>query len=269
MKAIAIIGYHHTGKTTAAVALISALKARGYKVASIKDIHSEAYRADKEGSNSAKHAAAGSSAVFARGLYDSALILPRSQKPDGSYIQPDLAEIISYLKADWLVIEGMKDAPVPKIVCAETTEQLDELIDETTIGISGLIAGELESYKELPVFCLHKQHDAFVETVLRRSFEILPCSPPECCSACGKDCYQMACDIVQGRAKRNACVQDNAKELILKIAGEELAIVPFVQKLLKDSILSFVHNLKGVDKAGSIEISINPLASEEDLGVPF
>lgn len=269
MKAIAIIGYHHTGKTTAAVALISALKQRGYKVCSIKDIHSEAYHADKEGSNSAKHAAAGSSAVFARGIYDSALILPGTQKPDGSYTQPDLAEIISYLKADFLVIEGMKEAPVPKIVCAQSTEQLDELVDETSIGISGIIASELDSYHGLPVFCLEKHQDAFVDTVLKRSFEILPCSPPECCSACGKDCYQMACDIIQGRAKRSDCVQDNAKELVLKIGGDELVIVPFVQKLLRDSILSFIHNLKGVDKAGKIEISINPLAQEEDPGSPF
>lgn len=247
MKAIAVIGYHHTGKTTAVCALISALKQKGFSVSSIKDIHAESYNADTEGSNSHKHAAAGSDAVWARGLRDNALIIPR---------RIELPEMLAHLASDFLIIEGMKDAPVPKIICAETESQLDELIDETCIGISGKISDRLESYKGLPVFCLQKNLDAFVATVLLRAFPILPASDPDCCSACGKDCYTMACDIVQGRAERSDCVQDTAPELLLKVNGHELTIVPFVQKLLRDSILSFVHNLKGVDKDASIEIRI-------------
>ncbi len=247
MKAIAVIGYHHTGKTTAVCTLISALTQKGYSVSSIKDIHAESYRADTEGSNSFKHAAAGSEAVWARGLKDNALIIPG---------RIELPQMLTHLSSDYLIIEGMKTAPVPKIVCAETESQLDELIDETCIGISGLIADRLESYKGLPVFCLQKNMDAFVSKVLDRAFPILPASDPDCCSACGKDCYSMACDIVQGRSQRSDCVQDSASELLLKVNGKEITIVPFVQKLLRDSILSFVHNLKGVDKDASIEIRI-------------
>ena len=247
MKAIAVIGYHHTGKTTAVCAIISALKARGFSVSSIKDIHAQSYRADSEGSNSAKHAAAGSEAVWARGLQDNALVIPG---------RINLADMIAHLSSDYLIIEGMKDAPVPKIVCAETEAQLDELIDETTIGISGIISDRIESYRGLPVFCLARNPEAMIQTVLERSFPILPASEPDCCSACGKDCYAMAADIVQGRALRSACVQDSHQEMLLRVNGQEIAIVPFVQKLLKDSILSFVHNLKGVDKDGTIEIKI-------------
>jgi|GEM_PF-7107489 len=36
MKAIGVIGYHHTGKTTLVCALIKELTARGYKVVSIQ-----------------------------------------------------------------------------------------------------------------------------------------------------------------------------------------------------------------------------------------
>jgi len=249
LKAIAVIGYHHTGKTTAVCALISALKQKGFSVSSIKDIHAESFHADTEGSNSFKHAAAGSAAVWARGLRDNALVIPR---------RIELPEMLAHLASDYLIIEGMKDAPVPKIVCAETESQLDELIDETTIGISGLISDRLESYKGLPVFCLQKKLDALISLVLERSFPILPSSDPDCCSACGKDCYTMACDIVQGRAQRTDCVQDSARELLLKVNDQEISIVPFVQKLLRDSILSFVHNLKGVDPDASIEIRIPP-----------
>ena len=51
MKALAIIGYHRTGKTTVATTLIKELTKQGYNVCSIKDIHSEAFRCDTEGKN--------------------------------------------------------------------------------------------------------------------------------------------------------------------------------------------------------------------------
>lgn len=247
MKAIGVFGYHHTGKTTLVCALISELKARGFKVVSIKDIHSEAYRADTPGKNTALHAEAGSSAVFSKGLHDSALLFPRSL---------ELPEMLSYLKADYLIIEGMKDAPVPKLVCAQSTEQLDELIDGTTIGISGMIASELDSYAGLPVFCLQKDMPALLQTVIDKSFPVLPNSAPECCMACGMSCYGMAEAIVQGRAKRQDCVLDGKPALSLKVNGEDVVIVPFVQKIIRDVIVSLVANLKGIDPDGDISINL-------------
>jgi len=247
MKAIAVIGYHRTGKTTLVTTLIRELVKRGHSVVSLKDIHSEAYHADTEGKNTNLHLQAGSKAVFAKGLHDSALIFPNSL---------ELKEIIPLLKADFLIIEGLKDAPVPKLVCAASTEQLDELLDDTCFGISGLISDSLESYRKLPVYCLQKRLNDLMEAVFTHAFEILPLSDPECCSACGKSCYQMAADIVQGRAKRSDCVLDSAPELQLYVGGQEVQIVPFVQKLLKDTVTAFVDNLKGVDKDREIELRI-------------
>lgn len=248
MKAIGIIGYHHTGKTTLATALISALKARGYQVSSLKDIHSDAYRADSEGSNSWKHAQAGASRVLARGTVDSALVITPS---------PSLPEALPLLTADWLVIEGMKHAAVPKLVCADTEQHLEELVDDTCIGISGRIADKLESWRGLPVFCLQKHMEALMQTVLERCFPILPQSDPECCMACGKDCHTMAADILQGRAWREDCVLDGAKDLRLYVGNREIVIVPFVQKLLRDNIVSFINNLKGIDPDAPIKIEIH------------
>ncbi len=247
MKAIAVIGYHHTGKTTLVTTLIRELAKMGYRVVSLKDIHSEAYRADTEGKNTNLHLQAGSKAVFAKGLYDSSLIFPDSL---------ELRDVIPLLQADYLIIEGLKKAPVPKLVCAQSTEQLDELIDDTCFGISGLISDKLDSYKELPVYCLQKDLDNLMATVLAKSFEILPLSDPECCSACGKSCYQMASDIVQGKAQRSDCVLDGKAELQLSIDGKAIVIVPFVQKLLKDMVIAFVDNLRGIDPTGSIELKI-------------
>lgn len=247
MKAIGIVGYHHTGKTTLAVALIQALTQRGFQVASIKDIHAGEYRADKEGSNSWKHAAAGATQVFARGLHDGALILTPA---------PDLQQMLALLKADWLIIEGLRDAAVPKIVCAASTGQADELIDDTVFALSGPISESMESYRSLPVFCLQKRFPELLDTVLRKAFDILPQSDPECCSACGRTCYQMAGEIVSGRKERSDCVLDGQPALCLEVGGKPISIVPFVQKLLRDSILAFVDNLKDVDPRADVRIEI-------------
>ncbi len=254
MKAIGIIGYHHTGKTTFATHLISALTLRGLKVASIKDIHNEAYRADTEGSNSWKHAQAGARQVYAKGTVDGALIF----NPP-----PDLKGILPLLEADWLVIEGMKHAAVPKIVCATSEAQLDELIDGTCIGISGPIADRLQEYRGLPVFCLEKHSVALLDTVLKRCFAILPQSDPHCCSACGKDCYQMAVDIISGSAHREDCVLDGDRELRLWVADREITIVPFVQHLIRDSIRALVGNLKGVDASAAIRVEIKSSGKDQ------
>jgi len=247
MKAIGIIGYHHTGKTTLAVHLIQALTQQGHQVASIKDIHKENYHADKEGSNSWKHAQAGARQVFARGLHDAALILTPA---------PDLRQMLTLLCADFLIIEGLKTAAVPKIVCADTTDQADELIDDTVFALSGRISDTMDSYRGLPVFCLQRSASELLNSVLKHSFPVLPQSDPECCSACGTNCYQLAGDIVQGRAQRSDCVLDSQNSLELIVGGKPVSIVPFVQNLLKDSIQAFIQNLKGVDPTGDIVIKI-------------
>ncbi|MBW6513391.1 MAG: molybdopterin-guanine dinucleotide biosynthesis protein MobB [Candidatus Syntrophosphaera sp.] len=247
MKALGIIGYHHTGKTTLATQLISALSGQGFKVASIKDIHNENYHADSEGSNSWKHARAGATQVFARGLHDAALILTPA---------PELTNMLALLQADWLVIEGLKSAAVPKIICADTTEQVDELIDDTVFALSGRISDQMDSYRGLPVFCLQRSAPQLLEAILQKSFAILPQSDPACCSACGRSCWQLAADIVQGRATRDDCVLDGQNSLVLEVGGKQATIVPFVQNLLRDCVLAFVDNLKGIDSRGDISIQI-------------
>jgi molybdopterin-guanine dinucleotide biosynthesis protein B len=247
MKAVSVIGYHHTGKTTTVVALIKALKARGFSVSSIKDIHSEAYRADQAETNSDKHRQAGSDAVYARGLYDGALIFPKPL---------DLNQITPHFSSQFLIIEGMKQAPVPKIVCAKSLDQLEELVDDSTIAISGMIASTIREYKGIPVFCLQDRLVELVNLVIEKSFAPLPDVDSECCGECGTDCYSMAGDIVQGRRLREDCVLDSRQELTLCVNGTPVQIVPFVQRLLRDTIRSFVKNLKDVDADSEIEIKI-------------
>jgi len=247
MKAFAVIGYHHTGKTTVVTELIKSLTAKGFKVATIKDIHSEAYFADKEGSNTWKHMQAGAKMVLAKGLSDSNLIFPNSLT---------LKEILPLLKCDYLIIEGMKDAPVPKILCAESTEQLEELYDDTVIAISGKIANAANNWQEPQVFDIFTDCDKLTNLVIDKVFEELPISDPGCCSACGLSCYEMAAAIIRGERQRSDCKTDYPAEIKVTIDGKPLIIVPFVQNMFRDMIKSFVHNLKDADPDGNIIIEV-------------
>ncbi len=247
MKAIGIIGYHHTGKTSVAEVLIRALSTKGFQVATIKDIHNEVYRADRSGSNSWRHARAGASQVFAHGLHDAALVLTPT---------PDLNQMISLLRADFLIIEGLKSAAVPKILCANNRDQLDKLIDDTVFAISGAVAEELSGYLQLPAFSLERQPEELLARVEEIAFDILPQADPECCNACGKSCYQLVGDIVQGRAERSDCVMDSSPGISLIAGGQPVSIVPFVQNILRDSILAIVNNLKDISPDADLRIEL-------------
>lgn len=247
MKAIAVIGYHHTGKTTTVVNLVKELSARGYRVATIKDIHSDKFRADEPGKNSALHIEAGSLQTVARGLHDTKMVFPAPLS---------LNAILPHLEADFLVIEGMKDAPVPKLVCAVSAEQIAELVDETAIGISGIISSEGYTDPRLPVYNAIEDISGLCDYVIAKSFKMLPAADPKCCSRCGTTCYEMAAGIVQGTRKREDCVLDSANSIYLKVGGKEIQIVPFVQDILRDSIMAVLKNLRDIPDGGEIEIRI-------------
>jgi molybdopterin-guanine dinucleotide biosynthesis protein B len=247
MKAFAVIGYHHTGKTTVVTELIKSLTAKGHKVATIKDIHYDNYHADTEGKNSWKHIEAGSSMTFARGLHDSSLIFPHPLS---------LKEMTSLLSCDYLIIEGMKEAPVPKILCAETLEQLEELYDDTVIAVSGKIAPLYPDWQEPPLFDINKDIEKLTKLVTDKVFDLLPDSDPDCCSACGLTCYEMAGAILKGEKQRSDCKTDAQHKISLKVDGKEITLVPFVQKLFSDIITTFLANLKDASPRGNISIEI-------------
>ncbi len=247
MKAFAVIGYHHTGKTTVVTELIKSLTAKGYKVATIKDIHNETYHADSEGTNTWKHINSGSAMTFAKGLYDSALIFPKPLS---------LKEMTAIMHCDYLIIEGMKDAPVPKILCVEDTDQLEELYDDTVIAISGKFASTKPNWQEPPVFDIFTDCSGLTNLIIDKVFELLPDSDPDCCKACGLTCYEMAGAILKGERKRSDCKTDNPQQVSLSIDGKPVIIVPFVQNILMDVIKGFVTNLKDADSDGNISIEI-------------
>ena len=247
MKVFSVAGYHHTGKTTAVVELIKELRKRGNKVVSIKDIHFEDFTMEKEDSNSWKHWEASKEVVFARGINETYQIWHKKLS---------LNEMLEHLSADYVVVEGMTSAALPRIICAKDEEQLEELVDGTTIAISGKYSDNHLKYKELTVYKAKEDICKLVSLVEDKVFDVLPQSDPKCCSECGTDCYGMVENILAGKKVRNDCKTDRNLKIEIKIDGKELKIVPFVQRIIRDTNLSLMNNLKG-KTTGKIEITIN------------
>lgn len=248
MKVLSVAGYHHTGKTTVVVELIKELRRRGYRVASIKDIHSDDFTMEKEGSNSWKHWEASQNVVFARGHNETCQIWHK---------QLSLNEMLDRLNADWVVVEGMKTAALPRIICAESIEQLEELVDDTTIAVSGKFSDANSNYRHLKVLNATKDITELADLTERKVFEVLPLAKPECCGECGLSCYEMTGAILQGKRSREECRTDRRLKVKIRLNGKQLDIVPFVQNTLKDIILAYLQNLKGFKKDSKISIEID------------
>ena len=107
---LAFAGYSGSGKTTAMVALIARLKARGIRVAALKhDAHG--FQLDREGKDTARFTAAGASAV-AIASKDQRAVIATTSRPS------TLAELLSTVSidVDMILVEGYKDDDIAKIV---------------------------------------------------------------------------------------------------------------------------------------------------------
>jgi molybdopterin-guanine dinucleotide biosynthesis protein MobB len=97
--------YANTGKTTYLCGLVAALKAKGLRVAVIKDSH-HAPLLDRPGSDSDRLRAAGADAVGILADERSALLWPG---------RVPLADMLAQLDADIVLLEGFKGACYPQI----------------------------------------------------------------------------------------------------------------------------------------------------------
>jgi len=247
MKVFSVAGYHRTGKTTVTIELIKELRKRGFNVTSIKDIHNENFTMEKKGSNSWKHAQASGDTVIARGITETYQIWNR---------QLSLNEMLSHLKSDYVVVEGMKDVALPRIICAEDEKQLKELVDGTVFAISGKYANDHDKYEDLNVFRSKEQIKELTDLVVEKVFHVLPLPKLECCGECGMNCREMVSGILTGRNKREDCKTDRNLDIQIEIAGNDINIVPYVQNTLKDIVKAYVKNLKGYHEGDSIDIKI-------------
>ncbi len=246
MKAIAVNGITMSGKTTVCETIIRGLRKRGYRVGSVKEIHYEAFEIDPNPkSNTNRHRAAGAQLVTARGMTETDILYP-SMLP--------IFDILKHYDHDYVILEGVTDCNVPRIITAHKEQEVEERIDERAVLVSGVIAnsgvGEVQG---LPVVNALQDPDALVEFVIERAFEPLPSFEPKCCTACGHTCREFAGLVAHRNAKREDCVLTSQK-IELKINGQSVDMVPFVQNILKNAVMGVITELSGFSTNSEIEI---------------
>lgn len=246
MKAIAVNGITLSGKTTVCETIISGLRKRGFSVGSVKEIHFEAFAIDSDpNSNTHRHRVAGSELVTARGMFETD-ILYQSMLP--------IDRILKQYDHDFVILEGVSDCNVPRIITAHEENEIEERMDCRVIAVSGLLANSgIKKVLNLPVINALEEPDLLVDFVLDNAFEPLPAFDPQCCSACGHSCRELTGMIAHGKAKREDCVLLSS-QIELNINGQSIDMVPFVQNILKNAVMGVVTELTGFRQNSEIEV---------------
>ncbi|MDI6604995.1 MAG: molybdopterin-guanine dinucleotide biosynthesis protein B [Thermoanaerobacteraceae bacterium] len=214
LKAFAVSGKKNSGKTTTVENIIKELRNQNYTVGSVKDIHDNV-DFDKEGSDTDRHKKAGAQLVTARGVVETDVMFQR---------RLELDEILNFYSYDYVVLEGFKSFSLPKILCAKSLEEIDELMDEDVFAVSGRIAEKIEEYKGCPVINSIDDVEKLVQLIK---------------------------DKVGDWSKDMSDYQ-----LTLSIGGKDIAMLPFVQNILLHGITGMLSQLKGYTQKGDIVIKI-------------
>ena len=100
----------------------------------MKEIHFEQFAIDPvPTSNTNRHKAAGSQLVTARGLSETD-VLYQSMLP--------ILEILEHYDHDYVILEGVTDCNVPRILTAHNEQELIERIDCRAVCVSGVFAND-------------------------------------------------------------------------------------------------------------------------------
>jgi len=105
-----VVGWKNAGKTTLSTRLITALTHAGYRVSSIKKTH-HAFEVDGGQTDSARHRASGAQQV-ALMAQDRWALMSEVAAPSPMTLEAMLAKLDP---ADFILVEGFKSAPIPKI----------------------------------------------------------------------------------------------------------------------------------------------------------
>jgi molybdopterin-guanine dinucleotide biosynthesis protein B len=162
LKIFSVYGYSASGKTTTIECLIKELAKRNYSVGTVKDIHYEEFAIDTEGSNTDRHKKAGAELVAARGLYETDILF-RERLP--------IPKVLKFYTQDFVILEGVTDFDVPKILCASNLDDVAKRIGPSVFVLSGVISNEISCYGNLPVINAIKSIEKLADLVEKTAMD--------------------------------------------------------------------------------------------------
>jgi len=239
MKAVGIVGYKKSGKTTLLLRLSEELISRGYRVAAMKHISGTVDKINSDSDKYKMHL----SQVAVIDSKESILFLNGKKRID---------DLLHYLEADIVLIEGFKsEKTYPKIVCLREEKDKKSLFDGLELCTASLLP--LNDSQKISEYSILNDEDikSMAEIIIEKAFKL----PNLNCGACGfPDCYTFAKEIQKGNKTIKDCLSLNS-EVVATADGEQIPMNPFVSKIVKNAIYGLLSPLKGF-KEGNIEIKI-------------
>jgi molybdopterin-guanine dinucleotide biosynthesis protein B len=156
VKAVGIIGYHKSGKTTLGVKLCKELSSKGLRVGVIKHVSCELQLADTDSSRYRAFAS-----VVAAASPTEAEIIVKGEK--------SLEEMLRYCAdCDFILVEGFKrERRFPKIVCLREKEEEEELFDGLELftasfkeGIADYLISNDDHVREMAALAVERASEA-------------------------------------------------------------------------------------------------------------
>ena len=217
MKILAIVGTKNSGKTTLVTKIVHELVKRSYSVGTLKHTHHDF---DLVGKDTWKHREAGAELVVGSGENTFFMI-------KGGMELEKILKIINYIKkVDYLIIEGFKFSKYPKI---STTEAKDDFT-LANVDVFEMSNNDVSSLTDL---------------VEKRTYNRIYDAN---CGECGfENCLEMAKAIIRGETSEEVCKMKKLGEVQLSIGDKMIPLNPFVQDLIKKSVLGMLSSLKTDD----------------------
>lgn len=234
-RVLGVGGYKDSGKTEVVVGLVRELVRRGYRVGTVKHL-SRHSTIDREGTDTWKHAEAGSEVVVALSGEEVA-VRERGKRPG-------LKEVLLSLRGlDFVILEGFKEEEVVKVMVARSEEEARELNDGFTAAFVG------RGVEGKPVFPFGA-YGALADLVEERA--TTPAGGLDC-GECGfGGCREFLLAAASGRRGKRRCA---ALEVELRVGGKRVAMNPFVRKIVSRTVLGLVSSLKG-GRGGEVELRL-------------
>lgn len=224
---IAVVGKSETGKTSLVTKLIEKLTTEGYRVGSIKHTRGD-FTIDTEGTDTWKHVKSGSQITVFSTPAETSYIFKKKSSLDQM-----LEKIDDFENFDIVIIEGMKEADIPRI---STDEEIEGDI-------------RFENNLEEVIEWVKKEID--IQKILRLL-------PDLNCKKCGYgSCYAFAKGVYKDEVEIDDCKKLKEKIIQVMVNGEEIPLGHFPAKIMKNSITGMIKSLKGVEEIEDVEIKFS------------
>lgn len=241
MKVFAVYGFKNSGKTAVVTSIIRELRRRGKTVAAIKQVAHADFTIDTPGCDTYMFTKAGARSVGVVSEKETSIIYKKKKA---------LMDMIPYFHADYLVLEGFRQALVPKVVTAKNSEELEKDFRPEVFAVSGLVANEIHEYKGKRAVSIGKI-EALVDLIEEKSFEKIP---ELNCRGCGMTCEEMLYSIVDGENTIDSCLTYK-QDVRIMIGEREIKMNKFVQSIFKNTIIGLISALnEPTDEAVQITI---------------